>query len=91
MNTKTTITFKTDKKLRDQAKKVADQLGIPLTTVMNVQLADFVREKTFTVSAYPRVRNEKMEMWKKISEDIRNHPEKTSVEDITDFIKELRA
>ena len=42
MNTKTTITIKTDKKLRDAAKRTADKLGIPLTTVMNAQLAQFV-------------------------------------------------
>ncbi len=91
MNTKTTITFKTDKKLRDQAKKVASDLGIPLTTVINAQLAEFVRERSFSVSAYPRVKDTKMEMWKKMGEEIRNNPSETSVEDITDFIKELRA
>ena len=47
MNTKTTITIKTDKKLRDAAKRTAMKLGIPLTTVMNAQLARFVSAGPF--------------------------------------------
>jgi hypothetical protein len=42
MNTSTTITIKTEKKLRDAAKRTAKKLGIPLSTVINAQLAQFV-------------------------------------------------
>ena len=61
MNTKTTITIKTDKKLRDAAKRTAMKLGIPLTTVMNAQLAQFVSEGRFEVSLTPRP--EKVREW----------------------------
>jgi antitoxin component of RelBE/YafQ-DinJ toxin-antitoxin module len=61
MNTKTTITFKTDKKLRDQAKKMAAKLGIPLTTIINARLAEFVRDGSFEVSLTPRP--EKLAEW----------------------------
>jgi len=40
----TTLTIKTPKKLRDEAKKTAGKLGIPLTTVINAMLAQFVRK-----------------------------------------------
>ncbi len=51
MNTKTTLTIKTDKELCNQAKKTAKELGLPLSTVINVMLKQFVREKEIIVSA----------------------------------------
>ncbi len=48
---KTTLTIKTDKELRDKAKKTAKELGVPLSTVMNAMLKQFVREKQITFSA----------------------------------------
>lgn len=41
----TTLTIKTDKKLRDDAKKVAHSLGVPLTTAVNAMLKQFVRDR----------------------------------------------
>ncbi len=89
MNTKTTITFKTDKKLRDAAKRTADKLGIPLTTVMNAQLAQFVSEGRFEVSLTPR--REKVREWERISDEFEQHPERFHVSSIEDFIADLRA
>ena len=84
MNTKTTITIKTDKKLRDAAKRTAMKLGIPLTTVMNAQLAQFVSEGRFEVSLTPRP--EKVREWERMSEEMDRHPEKfkafSNVEDL---------
>lgn len=45
MNTNTTLTIKTPKKLRNEAKKVADSLGVPLTTAVNAMLRQFVRDR----------------------------------------------
>lgn len=50
MNTSTTLTVKTDKKLRDAARKTARELGLPLTTVVNAMLKQFVREGEVTFS-----------------------------------------
>ena len=88
MNTKTTITFKTDKKLRDAAKRTADKLGIPLTTVMNAQLAQFVSEGRLEVSLAPRP--EKVRQWERISAEFEKHPERFVMHDSADsFIKSL--
>jgi addiction module RelB/DinJ family antitoxin len=51
MNTHTILNIKTDKKLKADAQKVAAELGVPLTTVMNSFLKQFVREKEITLSA----------------------------------------
>ncbi len=88
MNTKTTITIKTDKKLRDAAKRTAMKLGIPLTTVMNAQLAQFVSEGRFEMSLAPRP--EKVQMWARTSEEFERHPEKFKISSAEDFIASLR-
>jgi addiction module RelB/DinJ family antitoxin len=53
--TKTILNFKTDKKLKKAAQDTAKELGVPLSTVMNSFLKQFVREKELTLSAEPLV------------------------------------
>jgi len=51
MNTKnTTLTIKLSKKLRDDAKRTAKKMGIPLTTVVTALLRQFALEKEITLS-----------------------------------------
>lgn len=47
----TTLTIKTPKKLRDAAKKTAGEMGVPLTTVMNTMLKQFVRDRRLVIEA----------------------------------------
>ena len=51
MNSHTILNIKTDKKLKADAQKVAGELGVPLSTVMNAFLKQFVRDKEITFSA----------------------------------------
>jgi addiction module RelB/DinJ family antitoxin len=53
MNTHTILNIKTEKKLKAEAKKVSEELGVPLSTVINAFLKQFVREKEITLSANP--------------------------------------
>lgn len=89
MNSKTTITIKTDKKLRDAAKRTATKLGIPLTTVMNAQLVQFVSEGRFAVSLIPRP--EKVREWEHVSREYEEHPEKFKISSAEEFIASLRS
>lgn len=45
----TTLTIKTPKKLRDEAKRTAVTLGIPLTIVVNTMLRQFVRDRRLVI------------------------------------------
>lgn len=47
----TTLTIKTPKKLRDEAKKTAGEMGIPLTIVMNTMLRQFVQDRRLVIEA----------------------------------------
>jgi addiction module RelB/DinJ family antitoxin len=51
MNTHTILNIKTDKKLKENAKKVASRIGVPLSTVVNSFLKQFVRDEEVTFSA----------------------------------------
>ncbi len=46
----TSILIKTRKDLKLEAQKIAGEIGIPLTTVINSFLKQFVREKEITLS-----------------------------------------
>jgi len=46
---KTVLTIKTDKTIKDQARKVADEFGIPLGTIINAFLRQFVRNKELSL------------------------------------------
>ena len=68
-NTDTTLTIKINKKTRDDAKKVASRLGLPLTTILNSMLLQFVRDQTITISAHPRPLQFKIDEWDRISDE----------------------
>ena len=90
MNTlKTTITIKTDKKLRDAAKRTANKLGITLTTVINAQLAQFVSDGRLEVSLKPRP--EKLRAWERMSDEMDKHPERFKAVSIEELITDLRS
>lgn len=50
-NEHTTLTIKTPKALRREVKWVAKEMGLPLGTVVNSLLRNFVAEKEITLSA----------------------------------------
>jgi antitoxin component of RelBE/YafQ-DinJ toxin-antitoxin module len=60
MNTsdKTIINIKVSKALKQDAQDLADEIGVPLTTVITASLKEFVRSRSLTVSAFPRLRPE---------------------------------
>jgi addiction module RelB/DinJ family antitoxin len=53
---KTVLNVKTDVDVKERAKSLADHLGIPLSTVVNAYLKNFIETGTFTVSREPELR-----------------------------------
>lgn len=53
---KTIINFKISKSLKREAQELADEIGVPLSTVVLANLKDFVRSRSLTVSALPRLK-----------------------------------
>ena len=54
MNTKTILNIKTEKVLKIEAQKTAEEFGIPLGTIMNAFLRQFVRTKEINLDMSPR-------------------------------------
>ena len=52
---KTVIHLKTDKDVKVRAQKIARELGIPLSTVINAQLKQFIRDQSVHLSRIPRM------------------------------------
>jgi addiction module RelB/DinJ family antitoxin len=52
---KTVLNIKADKEVKEKAKKVAAELGLPLSTVINAYLKQFIRNKEIYFSVAPRM------------------------------------
>ena len=52
---KTVINIKTDKDVKQHAQKVAEELGLSLSTVINAYLRQFIRNKEIHLSVAPRM------------------------------------
>lgn len=50
MSNKTLLNVKVDKDLKARAQQIAKRLGLPLSTVVNAQLSQFVRDEEITFS-----------------------------------------
>jgi antitoxin component of RelBE/YafQ-DinJ toxin-antitoxin module len=66
----TTLTIKTNGALRKEAKKMAEELGLTLTAVVNAYLKQFVRERKFTASAEPMPSKRSIALWEEISREM---------------------
>ncbi|HCC06095.1 TPA: hypothetical protein DEP94_01905 [Candidatus Nomurabacteria bacterium] len=66
----TTMLIKLDKSLKASAKQTAEELGIPLTTVVNAYLAQFVRERRVVLSLDPQPSKKKIAEWEAISDEM---------------------
>ncbi|OGL30243.1 hypothetical protein A3D14_02885 [Candidatus Saccharibacteria bacterium RIFCSPHIGHO2_02_FULL_47_12] len=55
---KTIINLKVSKGLKREAQDLADEIGVPLTTVITANLKEFVRSRSLAVSAFPRLKPE---------------------------------
>lgn len=66
---KTVINIKTDKEVKEEAQRIAKELGIPLSTVVNSYLKDFIRGREFTISLEPQLKPEVWDEMKKAVDD----------------------
>ncbi len=66
---KTVINIKTDVVVRDRARELAKNIGVPLSTVVNAYLKDFIRNQSVTLAATPVLRPEVMKEIAQARED----------------------
>lgn len=55
---KTVLSVKTDKNVKDRAQALAKHMGIPLSTVVNIQLKSFIETGELHITREPELRPE---------------------------------
>ena len=55
---KTVLSVKTDKDVKDRAQALAKHMGIPLSTVVNIQLKSFIETGELHITREPELRPE---------------------------------
>lgn len=50
---KTILNVKVDKEEKEKAKQIASQMGLPLSTIINAHLREFIRTREFSVRLDP--------------------------------------
>ena len=90
---KTIINVKVSKTLKQDAQDLADEIGVPLTTVITARLKEFVRSRSLTVSAFPRLRPEIESELDEAIADFKNGKNISKVftkpDDVADHLKSL--
>lgn len=65
----TTLTIKIKKDLIKEAKELAQEMGVTMTTVINVFLRQFVKNRELTLTGEQTLTKEKIDFLEKISKD----------------------
>jgi len=90
---KTVINVKTDKEVKENAQKVAGDLGLSLSAVINAYLKQFVRNKEVYFGLVPRMSPELEKLLGKIEDDIKNKrnlsPAISSEKDLKNYLSSL--
>jgi addiction module RelB/DinJ family antitoxin len=69
---KTMINIKADKEVKESAQKVAKDLGLPLSSVINAFLKEFIRNRHISFSAIPRMTPYLESVLGKVEKDIKD-------------------
>ena len=68
---KTVLNIKTDRDVKEQAQKIAAELGLSLSAIVNAHLKHFVRNRSVLFSLAPRMTAELEALVEGVEEDIR--------------------
>lgn len=89
---KTVINIKTDKKVKDEAKKIVEEMGLSLSAVINAQLKQLVREQEMRFSLAPKMTSHLEEIAREARGDYQKKINiSPAFQSATDAVKYLRA
>ncbi|MEK7175341.1 MAG: DUF6364 family protein [Patescibacteria group bacterium] len=69
---KTMLNIKTDDYVKEDAKRVAYDLGLPLSTIVNAYLKELIRHREARFSLEPQLKPEIEKLLKKASQDYKS-------------------
>ncbi len=69
---KTTTSIKLDRDIKEDASKLANELGLSLSSVINATLKKFVNERRVVLSLSPEFNKKTEDKFLKLKDDIKN-------------------
>ena len=91
---KTVIHIKTDKEVKENAQKVAHDLGLTLSDVINAALRSLIRDRTVIFSDIPKMTPEFEKKLDRIEEDIKHgrnlSPKFKTAEEMDKYLDSLK-
>ncbi|OGD25819.1 hypothetical protein A2819_02145 [Candidatus Azambacteria bacterium RIFCSPHIGHO2_01_FULL_40_24] len=88
---KTILNVKVDKEEKEKAKQIALQMGVPLSTIINAHLREFIRTREFSVRLDPVLKPEVEKELIRMSKEYHKNPKSAySFNSATEAIKFLR-
>ena len=81
---KTIVNIKTEKEVKENAQKIARDLGLSLSDVLNASLRNFIRSREVYFSAIPRITPEFERLLGGIEKDIKDRKNLSPVFDSAD-------
>ena len=89
----TVIHIKSDKEVKENAQKLARELGLNLSDIINASLRNFIRTREIYISAVPRMTPELEKFLGPIEKDIKKgknlSPGFSTAEDVIDYLNSL--
>jgi addiction module RelB/DinJ family antitoxin len=85
---KTVINIKADKEVKENAQKLAQELGLSLSDVMNAALRNFIRTRETTFSSIPHMTPELERLLGNVEKDVK---EKKNISGSFSTAKEVNA
>lgn len=76
---KTMLNIKTDKEIKENARQIAREMGIPLSTVVNAYLREFIQTREIHFSAPPKMTSRLERTIKQAEKDYKNKKNISSV------------
>ncbi len=91
MNTKTTLLLKTDAKVKKAAQEAAQDIGIPLSTILNAYLRSFARDRriAFDAPLMPNARTRAV--LDAVRRDLKEKKNITAFSNVDDLIADLES
>lgn len=86
------INIKADKEVKENAQKIAKDLGLPLSSIMNAFLKEFIRNRSIAFSSIPRMTPALESIVGRIEEDIKKNKNMSrafSAKDANDYLDAL--
>ena len=83
---KTILNVKLSKALKQDAQELADEIGVPLSTIVIANFKEFVRSHSITLSALPRL---KPEIEKELEQTVSDYKQGRNVSPVLHSRKEV--